>query len=474
MTARLDAGGASRRALADAADRVLLTDLAGGSRTGAQAAGRIANLAGALARRGLAGQRIGLWYRNGLAAFEAFLAVEWVGATRVAVDPEVPAAEARSVFDAAGVRLVLADEEHAAAIGGDALVHDDDTVHDGSPWTEQLTVDDGTPLVVYPRSVSGGELFGVTTSYGNWDAIMRTNIDLFTGPWYGPGLDEAECALTMQQLMHGTGMVTSFPFLLMGIPQVVMPKFDASAALEAIHRHQVTTTFGVPGMLTRLADAVGDGPVDLPLRHTLYGGAPLALEELRRVRRVLGGSLVQLYGRFEAGWPLAVLGQDEHTAILAGDDELARSCGRPVPQVETRLAAVPGAADGLGELQTRNPMVSAQYADHDGWCALGDLAYLDTRGYLHLSGRLDGMINTGSYHVYPQQVAEAIRAQPGVADAVVIGEPDPVWGQAVTAYVVAKNPGQWDDLLASLRADLPDRLARYKLPKTYRMVDRLP
>lgn len=474
MTDLLPAGGAARRALADAGDRVLLTDLDGNTRTGNELAQRIAQLAGVLVARELVGERIGLWYRNNLSAFEAFLAIEWIGATRVAVDPEVPPTEARSIFDAAAVQLVLADEEHATALGGDTLTHDDHTTHSVTPWDDELSIDADFPLAVYPRSVSAGELFGVTTSYGNWDAIMRINVELFTQGWYGPGLGDDECALTMQQLMHGTGMVASFPFLLMGLPQVVMGKFDASTALAAIRRHRVTTTFGVPGMLTRLADAVGSDPAELPLRHTLYGGAPLALDELRRVRRVLGGSLVQLYGRFEAGWPLAVLGQDEHTAILEGDDELARSCGRFVPHIEARFGEAPGTPEGHGELQTRNPMVSSQYADPEGWCALGDVAYLDARGYLHLSGRLDGMINTGSYHVYPQQVAEAITSVPGVTAAKVAGEKDPVWGQAVTAYVIAENPDGWDELVTKLKTELPDKLARYKIPKTFRQVDSLP
>jgi len=254
----------------------------------------------------------------------------------------------------------------------------------------------------------------------------------------------------------------------------VMPKFDGTAALEAIHRHRVTATFGVPGMLTRIADAAEDHPAELPLRHTLYGGAPLPVEELRRVRRVLGSSLVQLYGRFEAGWPLAVLGQDEHAAILDGDDELAHSCGRFIPQIQARFGEAPGTPAGHGELQTKNPMVSPQYVDPEGWCALGDVAYLDPRGYLHLAGRLDGMINTGSYHVYPKQVAEAIQTVPGVTAVKVVGEADPVWGQAVTAYVVAENPDQWDSLVSRMKTELPSKIARYKVPKRFRNVDRLP
>lgn len=475
----LRAGDQFRMALAAAGTRTLVTDHEGRTRTGAELSERIGAVAATLADRGLAGRRVGLWYRNGIAAFEAFLATEWIGATRVAVDPEIPAGEARSVFDAAGVDGVVSDTEHAAGLPVACLVHDTDTAHTAGNFTDVVTVDADRPLVIYPRSVSGGELFGVATSYGNWDAIMRINVELFRAGWYGPPVQDDDTAMTMQQLMHGTGMVTSFPFLLMGLPQVTVPKFHGPTVVRILHQAAVTTTFGVPGMLSRVADALDEVSGPLPLRRFLYGGAPLPVDELRRVSERLAYTPVQLYGRFEAGWPLAVLGQEEHRRIGAGDDELATSCGRFIPQIEARLAPVESAPEKLaagapherGELQTRNPMVSPEFADPAGWCALGDIASLDGGGYLHLHGRLDGMINTGSYHVYPQQVADAIQTTDGVVAVKVVGEPDPVWGQAVTAYVVAAQPDQWDGLVATLRAELPDRIARYKIPKAFHRVD---
>ena len=109
-------------------------------------------------------------------------------------------------------------------------------------------------------------------------------------------------------------------------------------------------------------------------------------------------------------------------------------------------------------------MVVADWADPDGWCGLGDLARLDGDGYLYLGGRLDGMINTGSYHVYPQEVQAALTALPYVRAAFVRGEEDPTWGQAVTAYVVpAEHPPA--DLDQQIRQALRQRLAAYKIPK---------
>lgn len=200
----LIAGDAVRRALSRAGDRPLLLDPTGQARTGDELAERIARLAGALAARGLVGRKIGLVFRNGFAAFESSLAVEWLGASRVPVDPDVPASEARAILDAAAVDVVLADDEHAGALGGDTLRHDDDAPLQASAWTEQMLVPADTPLVTDPRGVAHGELFAVTSSYANWDAILRINAELYQQGCYGAPVGPDDVGLTMQQLMHGT------------------------------------------------------------------------------------------------------------------------------------------------------------------------------------------------------------------------------------------------------------------------------
>jgi acyl-coenzyme A synthetase/AMP-(fatty) acid ligase len=117
-------------------------------------------------------------------------------------------------------------------------------------------------------------------------------------------------------------------------------------------------------------------------------------------------------------------------------------------------------------------MVSPDYADPDGWCSLGDTAMIRGNGYIHLTGRLDGMINTGSYHVYPDEVRDALETHTDVAQALVRGEPDPVWGQAVTAYVVPTTPDP--HLADALKTRLRAQLAPYKIPKLIHIVEQMP
>jgi acyl-CoA synthetase (AMP-forming)/AMP-acid ligase II len=460
------AGQESRQALTAAGDRILLVRPDGHEATGQEVEARTTGLALALSQHGLAGQRIGLWSWNSPAAIEAHLATEWIGATRVPVDPGAPPAEAAAVFNAAGVAAVVVDAAHVTDAPVGALVHDDDSPLSATGTLEAREVGPDAIHLLYPWMAAEGRFLAVPISYANWAACMAINAELYQGGRYGKSFDGSERFLTVQQIMHGTGMLGTFPFIHMGLPQIILPRFDAAAVLEAATRHQATATFMVPGMVTRLADAVSAAGLHQPgeLRRIIYGGAPIAADDLIRAINILGPVLIQVYGRFEGGWPLAVLSTADHGELAAGNSPHTGSCGRPIPQTELQIRPTPGHSSPWGELCVRNDMVVTDWADPDGWCGLGDLARLDDDGYLYLGPRLDRMINTGSYHVYPQEVQEAITALPYIRAALVRGEDDPIWGQAVTAYVVVA-PDAPAELDQGIRQALRQRLASYKMPK---------
>ena len=421
---------------------------------------------------GLTGRRVGVWYSNSIAAFEAYLAVEWIGATRVVLDPGAGAGEANEILAAGGTLATLADAAHAALLAGSVIVHGDDSPCDGTPRTPTLDVPADRPLHLYPRGVRAGVLHSVPISYGNWAATIRLNCDLYRSGAYGQGWDSEETLLTVQQLLHGTALLGSFPFLWMGLPQVVVNEFDAANLATIIDRFGVTATGMTSGMLTRVAEKTTTGRRLTTLRRVLYGGAPLSRDGMQLAVDALGPVLVQVYGRLEGGWPLSILSQSDHLAILAGGERLATSCGRPLGSpVEVSIRPLPGRTDGLGELCTRSPMVVEEYADPDGWCALGDLARIEA-GYLYLAGRLDDMINTG-YHVYPGPIEEALCAIPGVLQAKVTGEPDPRAGERIAAYVV-RSPDAMHLGEDSIRAALAAALAPYKIPRHISLVERIP
>jgi len=455
-------------------DRPLLFDLDGNSRSAGQVVINADRLAGAIAEVSHPVPKVGFWYRNSFAAVEACLAIEWRGGTRMPVDPAASVTEARNVFEAANVDIVLCDSEHSAAFGKSSFTHDDLRPLAGAI---RHPVDDfrsDHTFMVYPRTVTNGKLFGIPLSYRNWHAIVDTNVSLYRSGRYGDWDEATEVFLSAQQIMHGTGFLGTFPFLSMGLPQVIAGDFDLKKVLAAIERHRVTATMFVPAMLRNFLGAVEERPAAAgSLRHLLYGGGPVPEGEMRKALDRIGPVLVQVYGRVEGGWPISLLGTGDHKAMIASNPNLAQSCGRPISEVDVRLRPLPGEPGDVGELLVKSDMTSSEYADSDGWCSLGDVVRLDSNGHLYFLRRLDRMINTG-YHVYPDEIESAISDVRGVSRVRVVGEPHPTWGEMVVAYVVPSGEFPETELIGRLRQALVLQLAKYKIPREFRVVRELP
>jgi acyl-CoA synthetase (AMP-forming)/AMP-acid ligase II len=139
------------------------------------------------------------------------------------------------------------------------------------------------------------------------------------------------------------------------------------------------------------------------------------------------------------------------------------SAARPLPGVDIRIG------DG-GEILVRGPMVSAGAFAEDGWLHTGDHGRIDGEGSLHVDGRIKDTIVTGGENVVAAEVEEALVAHPAVADAAVVGRPDPEWGEAVAAFVVIDGEVGDAELVEWCRS----RLAGYKLPRSITRVGELP
>jgi O-succinylbenzoic acid--CoA ligase len=129
-----------------------------------------------------------------------------------------------------------------------------------------------------------------------------------------------------------------------------------------------------------------------------------------------------------------------------------------------------------GRIWIGGPVLFSGYrgeSRYDGWFRTGDLGYLDASGRLTVRGRADDLINTGGYKVVPAEVAEALRDCPGVRDAVVLGQPDPEWGERVIAVVVPADPAN-PPTLELLRLHVRERLPRYAAPSRVVVVDAVP
>lgn len=282
-------------------------------------------------------------------------------------------------------------------------------------------------------------------------------------------------------LMCGPGYHSAVAFFsalhqVLGATVVMVPKFEAEAALDAIARNGVTTSFMAPTLLQRLVDAQMRRPRDVSsLRALILGAAPCPYALKVRAEAVFGPVVWEFYGATETGI----------NTVLRPEDQLRKpgSCGTAVPGQDIRLVGADGkeVADGEpGELMVRNTWLAEYYhrpeatakSLHDGFFSVGDIAYRDGEGYYYICDRQIDMVISGGVNIYPAEVEAALHAHPAVADVAVIGVPDPQWGESVKA-VVQLLPGTRVSA-AELIAFAAEKLAGYKKPRSIDFVDELP
>jgi acyl-CoA synthetase (AMP-forming)/AMP-acid ligase II/alkylation response protein AidB-like acyl-CoA dehydrogenase len=289
-------------------------------------------------------------------------------------------------------------------------------------------------------------------------------------------------ALSAAPFMHGTGQWVAFQALHAGGSVVVPPvvdRYDAADVLDTIEAERVTLLVIAGEAFARpLLDAVGGRPRDLTSLTTVASSgaalSPASVEELRR--RLPGLRVRDTVGSSEAG-PQAEVFTTDGTGLPPSFQPTPGTC--VVDETMTRVLA-PG-HDGVGWL-ARSGRVPLGYlgdaertartfptVDGQRMAVPGDRARLLADGRIELLGRDATTINTGGEKVFAEEVEAAVRADPAVRDVVVVGRPSERWGSEVVA-LVQPEPGATLDR-DRLRATCTDRLARYKLPKTFVEVD---
>ena len=259
-------------------------------------------------------------------------------------------------------------------------------------------------------------------------------------------------------------------------------EFDPPAVVDAIERERITITHMAPTMVKMLLDVPGIEARDLSsLRTLVYSGAPMPLPLLERGLSLLGPVFLQLYGMSEGC--ATTLPKRQHRTATEADRRRLASVGQAAGGVEIRIAdpadrpLPPGA---VGEVQTRTPTLLSGYwnngpatlaALRGGWYHTGDMGMLDENGFLFLVDRKKDMIISGGENIYSREVEAALASHPAVEDVAVIGVPDPTWGEAVVAVVVAREPRPSADVLV---AHCRTQIASYKKLRTIHFVAELP
>jgi fatty-acyl-CoA synthase len=252
-----------------------------------------------------------------------------------------------------------------------------------------------------------------------------------------------------------------------GVKNVLM-NFDPGECLRLVESERVTIVNLVPTMAAMLLAADSLAARDISsLRAIVFAGSMLPAPIREQAIARICPALYEYYGMQETG--ALVVSTPEDRALRAD------SVGRPVMFAEVKVVGPddkPVATGEIGEIAGRSPSTVTGYFQNPaksaetfkgGWLHTGDLGRIDADGYLFICGRLKDMIISGGQNVHSAEVEAAILAHPGVADCAVIGLPDDVWGESVTAVVVPNNKVGID--AETLRQFCRERLAGFKTPK---------
>lgn len=258
---------------------------------------------------------------------------------------------------------------------------------------------------------------------------------------------------------------------------VFTPGFDPAASLRAIRDERVTVWGQVPTMFQLTLDAPQFRPGDLASLQLVFWGGAHAPPELVERLRPLAPRLATSYGQTETVGSITFTGPGT-------EDTGGNSVGRAVPPYRLRIVddagrSLPPGEAGEVQVQTpfgmsgywRDPVATAAAVTSDGWRRTGDVGVLSPQGGLRLTGRVHDVFKSGGYNLYPLEIESALEAHPAVREASVVGVPDPLFGHAAVAFIVAAAPRPDPD---DLRAFLRGRLANYKVPKRITFIDRLP
>lgn len=460
----------------------------GGRESWADHCARVARLAGGLGSLGLAWQaRFAVLSPNSVDQAALFHAGYWSGYVPVPLNFRLAVPELAAMLKKSGAKVLFAAPvfldvaRKLQADGWDGRMLLVGPGRDGVEGSEDLAarsracepvraaLDD--EAILYFTGGTTGEGKGVPLTHNN---VVSNGFQVATALGTGPG----ELYLHVAPMFHSADLLGT-AVTLAGGGHTYLAQPSPAAIIDALETRKATMTMAPPVLLDGIVrGGLAEGRGLESLRIFICGGAPVSFDLLDAASAQMpSAALVQGYGLTETAPILSFLHLPQARAV--GAPETLHSSGRPLAGVEMRL--LDGDGDSTGELAVRGPNVFSGYLDRaedtraafvDGWFRTGDVARVDAYGFLHILDRQKDVIITGGENVYSTEVETVLHAHPGIAEAAVIGLPDPKWGERVAAVIVAA-PGAAVDPEA-LAAHCRTRLGGFKVPRVFRTVDTLP
>jgi acyl-CoA synthetase (AMP-forming)/AMP-acid ligase II len=452
-------------------------------------AARVRAAAGGLAARGVShGDRVLVHARNSPSMFETMWACWMLGAVFVPTNFRLTPSEVGYLAQSSGAAWQIFDREfpdHAEAAANPALraqwwMEDwDELALSDAAMSRPADVDrDDCCWFFYTSGTTGRPKAGML-SHGQMAFVVNNHLcDLM------PDTTDRDASLVIAPLSHGAG-VHALSQVARGAASILPTgdRFDADEMWALVARHRVTNMFTVPTIVNMLCrhDAV-DRHDHSSLRYVIYAGAPMYRADQIHSLQKLGTVLVQYFGLGEVTGNITVLPPSLHSIE---DSEIPPgSCGYARTGMEIAILDADGRhlePHETGEICVRGAAVFSGYFDNPeanakafafGWFHTGDLGHLDARGFLSITGRSSDMYISGGSNVYPREIEEVLLTHPAIAEACVVGVPDPKWGESGVAVLVVRDGARIN--LGELLAHLKGRIASYKMPARVVVWESLP